>query len=62
MSEWNYIFEERLGILTDGRREPTKEEIDIAAKEADEHCKKIGEPIPCWSMTPISSKNQKGGA
>lgn len=37
--EWNYRFDERIGILTDGKREPTKEEIRIATKEADEAVK-----------------------
>ena len=35
-TEYEYRRDERIGILTDGRREPTPEEIEIAEIEADE--------------------------
>jgi vacuolar-type H+-ATPase subunit H len=34
--ERRYRFEERLGIMTDGKREPTPEEITAAERDADE--------------------------
>lgn len=33
-AEWFYRYEERLGILTDGRRQPDAQERDIARREA----------------------------
>ena len=41
--EWRYHFEERCGILTDGRRAPTPDEEALARKEADEHVKRLRE-------------------
>ena len=34
--EWRYRYEERLGILTDGKTEPTPDLIAIATEEANE--------------------------
>ena len=38
--EWTYRYTERLGILC-GASEPTVEQIQLAAKEADDAVKKI---------------------
>lgn len=40
--EYNYRVQERLGILTDGRREPTQDEVRIAETEARKICGHIG--------------------
>ena len=34
LTELDYLVAERLGILTDGRREPTTDEIAMAYREA----------------------------
>ena len=39
-TEWNYIFQERIGIMC-GDGEPTDEQKAIARKEADEHIKAL---------------------
>lgn len=38
-SEWDYRVDERLGILTDGRREPDFADLNIAINEANEWLK-----------------------
>jgi hypothetical protein len=54
-AEWFYRFEERLGILTDGRLDPTPEETEIAMTEADEACKNIRVPFESFnSDTPAA--------
>jgi len=35
VSEWQYCFQERLAICTEGKREPTAQEIEMAEREAD---------------------------
>ena len=35
-AEWFYRYEERLGILTDGKRPPTTQEMLIARREANQ--------------------------
>lgn len=41
-TEWHYRYQERLGILTDGRREPTPGEKQIARREANRAVGHIG--------------------
>ena len=36
--EWFYVYDERVGILTQGRREPTEFEDELAVRDATEHC------------------------
>lgn len=38
---YDYIFQERIGILTQGEREPTFEEIEMAKADADEAVRKL---------------------
>lgn len=38
--EWKYRYEERIAILC-GTNEPTREQMDIAGKEADEAIEKL---------------------
>jgi hypothetical protein len=40
-AEWNYRYQERLGILIDGNRQPTKEDHNLAWKEATEILAKL---------------------
>jgi len=42
-TEWNYLYQERLGILTQGAQ-PTEAEIQIAKFEAD---KAISDAMDC---------------
>ncbi len=44
MAEWHYRREERLGILTDGRRDPWTMELATATCEADEAVEELLKP------------------
>jgi len=39
--EFSHIYETRLAILTEGQREPTASEIEMASREADTAIKQI---------------------
>ena len=39
--EYDYRFRERIGILTQGERDPTFEEIEMAKADADEAVRKM---------------------
>ncbi len=41
--EWDYRYQERLGLLIDGSRPATDAEKEIAEREADEAIRKLNE-------------------
>lgn len=40
-AEWNHTYDNRIGDLTQGRREPTPLEHQMAIKEADERIEQL---------------------
>ena len=53
--EWVYRFQERLGLLIDGVREPVAGEKDIARKDADEAVRLL--TAPSESIHPARTGN-----
>lgn len=41
LDEWKHIYETRIGILCEGKRQPTHEEHMMAFREATEHVRKL---------------------